>query len=189
MRPKQASINCRPALRTPLRADELPQPASAGRPIKFARLPCHHAITRCSPDLKRHCDLPKTTPSADGARIPGRLAPAEGMNGLIPVTEASVAFATSLSCVANWGIAPWGELMARAPRQNVTIHYRRLEDATGAFGQKTLQAAIKKAMAHTIGAGKLSEHWKLRAWAVPPATEDTILMNLHDDHREYFLVI
>ncbi|MGO9399723.1 MAG: hypothetical protein ACLP19_18040 [Xanthobacteraceae bacterium] len=76
--------------------------------------------------------------------------------------------------------------MARAPRQNVTIHYRRLEDATGAFGKKTLQAAIKKAMAHAIEGEKLSDHWTLRAWGVPPEAEDTILMNLHDDHRDYF---
>lgn len=37
--------------------------------------------------------------------------------------------------------------MARAARrQQATIHYRRLEDFTGAFGQLSLEAAVRKAM-------------------------------------------
>lgn len=76
--------------------------------------------------------------------------------------------------------------MAKSARQSVTIHYRRLEDATGAFGERTLQSALRRAMNHTIEGEKLSEHWKRRAWVVPPAAEDTLLMNLHHDHRDYF---
>jgi hypothetical protein len=76
--------------------------------------------------------------------------------------------------------------MAKPERQSVTIHYRRLEDPTGAFGGRTLHGALRRAMNHTIEKEKLSEHWKRRAWIVPPTAEDTLLMNLHHDHRDYF---
>ena len=76
--------------------------------------------------------------------------------------------------------------MAKAERQSVTIHYRRLEDPTGAFGGKTLHAALRRAMSHTVEGEKLSDHWKRRAWIVPPVAEDTLLMNLHHDHRDHF---
>jgi hypothetical protein len=76
--------------------------------------------------------------------------------------------------------------MARAPRQPVTIHYRRLEDVTGAFGRQTLEAAIRKAMNHQLDGGKLAEHWKRRAWVVPPSSEDTLLMNIHQDGGDYY---
>ena len=74
----------------------------------------------------------------------------------------------------------------KATRQPVTIHYRRLEDATAAFGGKTLEAAIRKAMAHGVEGGKISEHWKRRAWVVPPSSDDTLLMNLHQDSDDYY---
>jgi hypothetical protein len=76
--------------------------------------------------------------------------------------------------------------MGRQLRQSVTIHYRRLEDPTGSFGGKSLQAAIRRAMSHHIGDEKVSDHWKRRAWDVPPSNEETFLMNLHHDHRDYF---
>jgi hypothetical protein len=41
--------------------------------------------------------------------------------------------------------------MAKAARQAVTIHYRRLEEATNAFGTQTLEAAIRAAMNCQIG--------------------------------------
>jgi hypothetical protein len=76
--------------------------------------------------------------------------------------------------------------MAKAPRQPVTIHYRRLEDVTGAFGKQTLEAAIRKAMNQPVAGEKISEHWKHRAWLVPPSSEDTLLMNLHHDGGSYY---
>lgn len=76
--------------------------------------------------------------------------------------------------------------MAKPARQSVTVHYRRLQDATGSFGQRTLQTALRHAMNHAIQGEKLSDHWKHRAWIVPPAAEETLLMNLHQDHRDYF---
>jgi hypothetical protein len=76
--------------------------------------------------------------------------------------------------------------MATTERQSVTIHYRRLEDPTGAFGGRTLHSALRRAMNHTVEGEKISEHWKRRAWIVPPAAEDTLLMNLHHDHRDHF---
>jgi hypothetical protein len=76
--------------------------------------------------------------------------------------------------------------MAKPARQSVTVHYRRLQDATGSFGQRMLQSALRHAMSHTIEGEKLSEHWKHRAWIAPPAAEETLLMNLHQDHRDYF---
>jgi hypothetical protein len=76
--------------------------------------------------------------------------------------------------------------LPKQPRQSVTVHYRRLEDATGAFGRQSLEAAVRKAMNHRVGGGKLSAHWKQRAWVVPPSSEDTLLMNLHHDGGSYY---
>jgi hypothetical protein len=76
--------------------------------------------------------------------------------------------------------------MAKAPRQPVTIHYRRLEDVTRAFGKQTLEAAVRKAMTHQLDGAKVSEHWKHRAWLVPPSSEDTLLMNLQSDGGGYY---
>ena len=96
------------------------------------------------------------------------------------------AFAAPLSCV----IFPTGEFpegkMASIERQPVTIHYRRLEDVTGAFGARTVHTALRAALRHEINGEKLGEHWSRRAWTVPPSDEDTYLMNLHHDHRDYF---
>jgi hypothetical protein len=78
------------------------------------------------------------------------------------------------------------KLSARPERQAVTIHYRRLEDVTGAFGKQSLEAAIRKAMNQHLAGGKISEHWKHRAWLVPPSAEDTLLMNLHNDGGSYY---
>jgi hypothetical protein len=76
--------------------------------------------------------------------------------------------------------------MAKAVRHPVTIHYRRLEDVTGAFGKQTLEAAIRKAMSHRFDGGEIAAHWKRRAWVVPPSLEDTLLMNLHKDGGSYY---
>jgi hypothetical protein len=76
--------------------------------------------------------------------------------------------------------------MARAARQAVTIHYRRLEDVTGAFGKLSLEAAVRKAMNHEFDGGKVADHWKRRAWLVPPSSEDTLLMNLKNDGGTYY---
>lgn len=76
--------------------------------------------------------------------------------------------------------------MAKSARQAVTIHYRRLEDVTGAFGKLTLEAAVRKAMNHQLDGGKVADHWKRRAWVVPPTSEDTLLMNLKRDGGTYY---
>lgn len=72
------------------------------------------------------------------------------------------------------------------PRQAVTVHYRRLADATGAFGSLTLEAAVRKAMNSQSDGGKLSAHWKRRAWLVPPGSSETLLMNLHSDGGTFY---
>jgi hypothetical protein len=97
-----------------------------------------------------------------------------------------VALALPLSCAIFLGGAFRGEVMASIPRQPVTIHYRRLQDATGAFGKRSLEAAIRAAMSHQRDGEKVSAHWKHRAYVVPPGAEDTLLMNLHDDGGDYF---
>ena len=77
----------------------------------------------------------------------------------------------------------------RMPKQStqlVTVHYRRLEDVTGAFGSQTLETTVREAMNYDGGGGKLSAHWKRRAWLVPPGSEDTLLMNLHHDGGNYY---
>jgi hypothetical protein len=76
--------------------------------------------------------------------------------------------------------------MAKPARQPVTVHYRRLEDVTKAFGQRTLESAVRHAMNHKTGGQKISDHWKSRAWIVPPSSEDTYLMNLHHDGGSYY---
>jgi hypothetical protein len=77
--------------------------------------------------------------------------------------------------------------MAKQPvRQAVTVHYRRLADATGAFGELTLEAGIRKAMNSQSDGGKLSAHWKRRAWLIPPSSEETLLMNLHNDGGTFY---
>lgn len=80
-----------------------------------------------------------------------------------------------------------GRMASKAQdRQPCTIHYRRLEDVTGAFGTDTLESAVRKAMGHEVGNGKVSAHWKHRAWVVPPSSEETLLMNVHHDGGKYF---
>lgn len=71
-------------------------------------------------------------------------------------------------------------------RQPVTIHYRRLQDVTDAFNGKTLEQAIRSAMGQHLDGGAISEHWKKRAWVVPPANDDTLLMNVHHDAGDSF---
>jgi hypothetical protein len=71
-------------------------------------------------------------------------------------------------------------------RQAVTVHYRRLADATGAFGKLTLEAAVRKAMNSQSDGGKISAHWKRRAWLIPPGSDETLLMNLHSDGATYY---
>lgn len=71
-------------------------------------------------------------------------------------------------------------------RKAVTIHYRRLEDETNAFNGQTLEGAVRAAMSQQLDDGPLSDHWKRRAWVVPPSDEDTLLMNLYHDGSGYF---
>jgi hypothetical protein len=44
-------------------------------------------------------------------------------------------------------------------RQPVTIHYRRLDDMTGAFETTPLERAVRQAMTRQIEGGSPSEHW------------------------------
>jgi hypothetical protein len=76
--------------------------------------------------------------------------------------------------------------MAKAARQQVTVHYRRLEDVTGAFGGLSLEEAVRQAMNHQFDGGRVADHWKRRAWLVPPSSEDTLLMNLQKDGGAYY---
>lgn len=76
--------------------------------------------------------------------------------------------------------------MAKAARQQVTIHYRRLEDVSGGFGKQTLEEAVRKAMNHRMVDGLVADHWKHRAWLVPPSSEDTLLMNLKQDGGTFY---
>ena len=78
-------------------------------------------------------------------------------------------------------------VMASVQRQPVTIHYRRLEDATGAFGKHSLESAIRNAMRFVSVMGeKISARWQHRAYLIPPSAEDTLLMNLHHDGGDHF---
>jgi hypothetical protein len=73
-----------------------------------------------------------------------------------------------------------------AERQPVRIQYRRLDDVRRAFGANSLETAIRQAMNTQITGGSPSQHWKQRAWEVPPDGGDTILMNLFHDNGNYF---
>jgi hypothetical protein len=100
---------------------------------------------------------------------------------------AHVAFAAPSSCAILPGeLAEGGMKMVKAVRQNVTVHYRRLEDVTGAFGKHSLESAIRAAMNHQIRGKKILSHWKQRAWVVPPSSDETLLMNLHHDGGSYY---
>jgi hypothetical protein len=41
-------------------------------------------------------------------------------------------------------------------------------------------------MAARIDGGAVADHWKRRAWLVPPANQDTLLMNLYQDGESFF---
>jgi len=71
-------------------------------------------------------------------------------------------------------------------RKSVTVHYRRLSDATSAFAGQTLEAAIRAAMNQSYGGGTLSQHWKRRACLMPPNLEDTLFCNLHHDGGKHY---
>lgn len=72
-------------------------------------------------------------------------------------------------------------------RKSLTVHYRRMDDPVGALNGVSLEAAIRGAMADQFDGGALSDHWKRRAWLVPPDNADTMLMNLfHDDRVSFF---
>lgn len=79
-----------------------------------------------------------------------------------------------------------GERARRPARQPVTVHYRRLSDATGAFGAESLEGAIRKAMNHHTDSGKVSDHWNQRAYVIPPSAEDTLLMNVFHDGGDFY---
>lgn len=71
-------------------------------------------------------------------------------------------------------------------RQPVTVHYRRLEDVTKAFGGQTLEQAIRKAMASPAEDGTVADHWKRRAWVTTKGGADTLLMNLYNDGGSHY---
>lgn len=69
-----------------------------------------------------------------------------------------------------------------AHRQQVTIQYRHLQDATGALGGKSLEEAIRAAMTSVLnGSKKLSEDWSKRACEISPSSDDSMLMNTYHD--------
>jgi hypothetical protein len=41
-------------------------------------------------------------------------------------------------------------------------------------------------MNHQFDGGKVADHWKRRAWLVPPSSEDTLLMNLKNDGGTHY---
>lgn len=72
-------------------------------------------------------------------------------------------------------------------RKQVTIHYRRLEDITNSLSGRTLEDAVRAAMQTTLESGIIADHWKERTWLIPPAEEDTLLINnRHDSGDCYF---
>ncbi|HMR31860.1 MAG TPA: hypothetical protein PKA13_10700 [Geminicoccaceae bacterium] len=74
-----------------------------------------------------------------------------------------------------------------AERKSLTVHYRRMDDPVGALNGGTLESRIRGALADVYDGGALSEHWKRRAWTVPPDNSDTLLMNIyHDDGISFF---
>jgi hypothetical protein len=72
-------------------------------------------------------------------------------------------------------------------RKSLTVHYRKVEDPVGAMEGRTLEALVRSSLASIHDGGPLSEHWKRRAWLVPPDNTDTLLMNVfHDDGASVF---
>ncbi len=72
-------------------------------------------------------------------------------------------------------------------RKSLTVHYRRLSDATNAFSGTSLEDAIRNAVEHKIEGTRLKSSWKLRAFDPSPGQSDTYLMNLyHDDSETVF---
>jgi hypothetical protein len=71
-------------------------------------------------------------------------------------------------------------------RQSATIHYRRLEDVTGAMKGLTLESAVRKAMSMSLDGGKIAEHWKRRAWVSTEGGADTLLMNIYEDGGDFY---
>lgn len=72
-------------------------------------------------------------------------------------------------------------------RKSLTVHYRRMDDATGALIGGTLETFIRGALTDMYDGGALSERWNRRAWQVPPDNSDTLLMNVfHDDGVSFF---
>lgn len=71
-------------------------------------------------------------------------------------------------------------------RQPATIHYRRLVDVTNAFNSKTLESAVREALSQKVSGSALSEHWKKRAWLVPPGNQDTLLTNIFENGDGFF---
>ncbi len=72
-------------------------------------------------------------------------------------------------------------------RKSVTIHYRRLNDVTNSLNGKTLEQCLKESLKFKIGGEEISEHWKHRAWLVPPDNTDTYLMNVfQEDSNSFF---
>jgi hypothetical protein len=79
-----------------------------------------------------------------------------------------------------------GEKTQMADRQQVSIHYRRLDDVTGSFGGQSLEQAIRAAMSSTVTDGPIAGHWKRRAWTSAAGGPETLLMNIFDDGGSHF---
>jgi hypothetical protein len=73
-----------------------------------------------------------------------------------------------------------------AARQQITVHYRRLEDVTAAFNGQTLEAAIRRAMGQVVDGNRVRDHWQRRAWVLPPGHDETLLMNVYHDGGNFF---
>ncbi|MEN3167758.1 hypothetical protein [Gluconobacter sp. OJB] len=71
-------------------------------------------------------------------------------------------------------------------RKSLTVHYRRMDDPVGALNGATLEASIRNAIADQFEGGSLGEHWRRRAWQVPPDHSDTLLMNIYQDDGTSF---
>lgn len=74
----------------------------------------------------------------------------------------------------------------KAPRKPLTVHYRRLVDVTTSLNGLSLQNALSRSMEINVGGNPLKDHWRQRAWVMPPQEEDTFLLNLHKIDNKYF---
>lgn len=72
-------------------------------------------------------------------------------------------------------------------RNRVTIHYRHLTDVTSAFGNLSLEDAIKQSMQKQNEAGILpKDNWKERAYIREKTNGDTLLVNIFQEEQSFF---